>query len=84
MEKISKIGMIEKTINVEVVDSAFCAGCPLYSEEMIGKTTVYYDNQKYCVSEHYRCEHVDNCRVLLGHLKDNPDETIFFAIYLDM
>ena len=66
-----KIGMIEKKINVEVVDSEFCAGCPLYSEEMIGNTTVYCDNKKYAVIEHYRCEHVDRCRVLLNYLKDD-------------
>lgn len=72
MAEILKIGVIEKTINVEVVDPAFCSSCPLYSEEMIGKTTIYCDDVKYGVSEHYRCEHVANCRVLLGHLKDNP------------
>ena len=71
MEKISKIGMIEKTIKVEVVNSEFCAGCPLYSEEMMGNSTVYCDNKKYAVMENYRCEYVDNCRVLLGYLTDD-------------
>ena len=63
--------MIEKTINVEVINSEFCASCPLYSEEMIGKSTLYCDNKKYSVMEHYRCEHLDNCRVLLNYLTDD-------------
>ena len=72
MQKL-KIGVIEKTIDVEVVDPAFCAKCPLYSEELCGKTSVYCDDTKYHVNDFYRCEHVANCRVLLGHLKDDPD-----------